>query len=66
MQSRYASALTAFASGALACSSAITQHSQGPEDVTTTVNHSVMAQALPSFRTGTKDLYVVTEKLRKK
>lgn len=65
MQSRYASALTAFASGAQSCSSAITQHSQGPEDVTTTVNHSVMAQALSEFRTGTKDLYVATEKLRK-
>lgn len=31
MQQRYASALTAFASGAQSCSSAITQHSQDPK-----------------------------------
>lgn len=65
MQKLYASALTAFASGAQLCSAAITQHSQGPEDVTTSVNHSVIAQALSEFRTGSRDLYVATEKLRK-
>lgn len=65
MQKRYASALSSFASGAQSCSSAITQHSQGPEDVTTTVNHAVMAQALSDLSSGTRDLYVATEKLRK-
>lgn len=66
MQKRYASALTEFAAGARSCSAAITQHSDGPENVTTTVNRSVMTQALSDFRTGSRDLYAAAERLRRR
>lgn len=65
MQKMYVRSLDAFKAGIAECEAAITQHPEGVEDVVTDVNHTEMTKAIAQFSTGTKDLYVATEFLRK-
>ncbi len=65
MQKMYVRSLNAFNKGIAECEAAITQHPEGVEDTVTDVNHSQMNKAIAQFSTGTKDLYIATEFLRK-
>jgi hypothetical protein len=65
MQKMYVRSLDAFRKGIAECEAAITQHPEGVEDTATDVNHTEMSKAIAQFSTGTKDLYIATEILRK-
>lgn len=65
MQKMYVRSLDAFKKGIAECEAAITQHPEGVEDTATDVNHAEMTKAIAQFSTGTKDLYIATEVLRK-
>jgi hypothetical protein len=64
MQKMYVASLLAFAAGAVACETGITQTENGVEGDVTHVNQAEISSALSQFNVGAKDLYLATEVLR--